>query len=63
MNEDWWTVEHTDEWEQLLADVMDGDIYITRGDEPVAVLMSVECHDELTARLAELQLEGPHDAD
>lgn len=54
MNEEWWTVEHTDEWEQLLADVMDGDVYITQGDDPVAVLMIIERHDELTARLAEL---------
>jgi antitoxin (DNA-binding transcriptional repressor) of toxin-antitoxin stability system len=52
----------TDEWEQLLGDVEEGeDVYILRGDETVAVLIGVERFDQLLADLAELS-KGDGDA-
>lgn len=53
MNE--WTVLREGDWEQLLREVEEGDeVYISSGDEPVAVLISVERWDELNAALTRL---------
>lgn len=53
MNE--WTVLREGDWEAMLREVEDGDeVYIGVGDEPVAVLVSVERYDELREHLREL---------
>lgn len=45
--------------EQLIGDVEEGeDVYISRGDEYVAVLVGYDRYEELTARLAEMTAGG-----
>lgn len=55
MNEEEYRFSDPDEWERVLGDVEEGEeVYITRGDEVVAVLISIDRLDQLLADLERL---------